>query len=122
MVRHKLTWRSIIPETFKSLALAVRLHKSLLRFVDLTLILSDVTNRSLLCIVLFLTLICIYCEILKVLPVIIQKLSGFGKFGFLTFDLLPDDHHPSKVVRHKFPIRSTIPENIKSLASAVQKP
>ena len=29
----------------------------------------------------------LYCENLKVLPVIIQKLLGFGKFGFLTFDL-----------------------------------
>ena len=64
----------------------------------------------------------IYCENLKVLPVVIQKILGFGKFGFLTFDLQPDDRHPPKVVRHKFPIRSTIPENFKSLAPAVQKP
>ena len=65
--------------------------------------------------------ICIYFEILKVLPIVIQELLGFDKFRFLTFDLHLLDHHPPKAVTNKFTLRSTIPENFKSLASAVQK-
>ena len=57
------------------------------RSSTIPLTLSDVTNRSLVCIFLFPTLICIYCESLKVLFDVIQKLLRFGKFGFLTFDL-----------------------------------
>ena len=71
------------------------------------------------CIFLFPALICIYSENLKVLPVAIQKLLAFDKFRFLTFNMLTAT--PPKVIRHKFPLRSSIPENFKSLASAVQR-
>ena len=62
---------------------------------------------------------CIYSENLKVLPVVIQKLLGFDKLHFLTFDLYPVDRHIPKVVRHKFTLRFIIPEKFKSLASVV---
>ena len=67
---------------------------------------------------------CICSVNLKVLPVAIHKLLAFDQifyhFSWMTFDLEPVDSHPSKVVRHKFTWRLIIPENFKSLASAVQ--
>ena len=54
----------------------------------------------------------------------LYKLLAFGKISFqflqLTFDLGPLDYHPPQIVRHKLTMRFIIPENVKSLASAVQ--
>ena len=59
----------------------------------------------------------IHSENSKVLPIAIQKLTAFDKFGFLTFHLEGVDCHPRKVVRHKFSLRSTIPENLSDISS-----
>ena len=43
-------------------------------------------------------------------------------FSNFLFDLYDLDCHPPKFVRREFTLRFIIPENFKSLASAVQKP